>query len=171
MRALPILMATAMLAASAASLAAEPEIKRDTGTAQAIGVAHTLRSIPEACARLEGQFTGDAASPYQFVAVSISPQCQPRARFVEFDKANPSAATGWMFNDLIRVPNAACPSQQAVVRVWRKPAASASAPTLDAQGRARIYLDDAKQAAGAGKKMPALEMYAAQMKMEGDPCP
>jgi hypothetical protein len=171
MRVLPILLATGMLAASAATLAAGPEIQRDTGTAQAIGAAHTLRSIPEACARLEGKFTGDVASPYQFVAVRSAPQCQPRARFVDFDKANPSAATGWKFNDLIRVPNAACPSQQVVVHVWRKPAAAAAAPTLDAQGRARIYLDDAKQAAEAGRKMPALEMYAAQMKVEGSACP
>lgn len=171
MRVFPILLATATLAASAATLAAEPEIKRETGIAQAIGAAHTLRSIPEACARLEGKFTGDAAGPYQFVAVRSSPQCQPRARFVDFDKANPSAASGWKFNDLIRVPNAACPSQQAVVRVWRKPAATAAAPTLDAQGRARIYLEDAKQAAAAGRKLPAVEMYAAQMKVEGNACP
>ncbi len=171
MRDLPILLALALCAASTVSLAAEPEIKRDTGTAQAIGAAHTLRSIPEACARLEGQFTGDADKPYRFVAVRSSPQCQPRARFVDFDKVNPAPATGWKFNDLIRVPNAACPSQQAVVRVWRKPAAAAAAPRLDAQGRARIYLDDARQTAEAGRKMPALEMYAAQMKLEGGACP
>lgn len=90
---------------------------------------------------------------------------------MDFKQASPSAAGGWKLNDLIRVPNAACPSQQAVVRVWRKPAAAAAAPTLDAQGRARIYLDDAKQAAEAGRKMPPLEMYAAQMKVEGSACP
>lgn len=170
MRAIQLLLATAMMT-SLPVLAAEPEIKRATGTPQAVGAAHTLRSIPEACARLEGKFTGEASAPYQFAAVRSSPQCQPRARFVDFAKAAPSVEKGWKFNDLIRVPNAACASQQAVVRVWRKPAASSAVPTLDAQGRARIYLDDAKQAVAAGKKMPAVEMYAAQMKLEGKTCP
>ncbi len=30
-----------------------------------------------------------------------------------------------ILNDVLRVPNADCPAQQAVVRVWRKPAAGA----------------------------------------------
>lgn len=171
MRVIPVLLSCATLAASYPALAADPEIRRDLGTAQAVGAAHTLRSIPEACARLEGRFTGQAATPYQFVAVRSSTQCQPRARFVDFAKAAPSEASGWKFNDLIRVPNAACASQQAVVRVWRKPATAVAAPTLDAQGRARIYLEDAKRAASAGKKLPPVEMYAAQMKVEGKACP
>lgn len=170
MRATPLLLAAGMLAAGLPALAAEPEIQRDTGIAQAVGAPHTLRTIPEACARLEGKFTGQAATPYQFAAVRSSPQCQPRARFVDFKEASPSAAGGWKLNDLIRVPNAGCPSQQAVVRVWRKPAVTA-APTLDAQGRARIYLDDARQAAEAGRKLPPVEMYAAQMAVEGNACP
>lgn len=171
MHATPLLLATALLAAALPALAAEPEIKRDTGTPQAVGAAHTLRTIPAACVRLEGTFTGVAAAPYDFVVVRSSPQCQPRARFVDFAKAGASEAEGWKFHDLIRVPSAACPSQQAVVRVWRKPAAAAATPTLDAQGRARIYLDDAKQAAEAGRKMPAVEMYAAQLQVEGEACP
>ena len=68
----------------------QPEIQRAVGSPQAVGVAHTLRTIPEACARLEGQFTGGAASPYKFAAVRtsarslatrasgrISPACTP----------------------------------------------------------------------------------------------
>jgi hypothetical protein len=51
-----------------------------------VGAAHTLRQIPEACARLEGVFTGDAAEPYRFSAVRTSEQCQPRARFVDYAK-------------------------------------------------------------------------------------
>ncbi len=172
MRLIPPLFAATIAMACCPLLAAEskPEIQRNVGIAQAVGAAHTLRTIPEACARLEGVFTDDATKPYKFAAVRSSPQCQPRARFVDFAKAAPSAEKGWKFNDLIRVPNAGCPSQQAVVRVWRKPAASAAVPTLDAQGRARIYLDDAKQAVAVGKKMPAVEMYAAQMKLEGEAC-
>ena len=110
------------------------------------------------------------AEPACAIAMRTSPQCQPRARYVDFNKAKPSAAAGWKLNDLIRVPNAACPSQVAVVRVWRKPAAALT-PTLDAQGRARIYLDEAKQAAEAGAALPKVELYAAQMAMEGSACP
>ena len=110
--------------------------------------------------------TGQADDPYAFTVVRISPECQPRARFVDAAKAQPSQAKGWKFNDLIRVPNASCPSQQAVVRVWRKPVA-VQPPGLDAQGQSRIYLDEQRQAAAAGK-LAAVPMYAATMALEGD---
>lgn len=145
-----------------------PEIQRPPATAQAVGSVHTLRQIPEACARLEGAFTGDAAAPYRFAVVRTSPQCQPRARFVDFDKAKPSPAAGWKFNDLIRVPQAGCPARQAVVQVWRKPA-NVAPPKLDGQGQARIYLQDAKQQAGAGA-IPQVALFAARMQVEGPPC-
>ena len=165
------LFATSVFTVVAPLSAAEsaPEIQRDTGAPQAIGAAHTLRAIPEACARLEGVFTGDAAQPYKYAVVQTHPQCQPRARFVDFAKARPTAAAGWKFNDEIRVPSAACPSQRAVVRVWRKPADNK--PALDGQGSARVYLQDAKQDAAAGKQLPAIPMYAAEMKLEGKACP
>jgi len=129
---------------------------------------HTLRQIPEACARLEGVFTGDAAQPYRFSAVRTSPKCQARARFVDAAKVKPSEADGWKLNDLIRVPNAGCLTQLAVVRVWRHPA-NVTPPELDAQGRARIYLQDSVERAKA-KKLPAVPMYAASMAIEGMPC-
>ena len=66
------------------------------------------------------------------------------------------------------VPNATCPLQKAVVKVWRKPGASAT-PELDAQGSARIYLGDSKQAA-EGDKLAAIPMFAAAMTVEGGPC-
>lgn len=158
-----------LLAMAGAAIAAEPvpELQRAAGSAQAVGAAHTLRQIPEACARLEGVFTGDAAQPYKFAVVRSSPNCQPRARFVDFAKANPSEAAGWKFNDVIRVPSAACPAQQAVVRVWRKPVDAK--PQLDGQGQSRIYLEDAKQQAAAGK-IAQVPMYAAQMQVEGKAC-
>lgn len=146
----------------------QPEIQRDIGIAQAVGAAHTLRTIPEACARLEGVFTGVVTEPYKYSVTRTSAQCQPRARFVDFAKAAPTETAGWKLNDVIRVPNAACPSQQAVVSVWRKPADNA--PTLDGQGSARVYLQDAKAAAAAGKVLPSITMYAAQMKVEGEAC-
>lgn len=158
-----------LLTAAAPALAADPkpEITRDAVQPQQVGVVHTLRQIPEACARIEGAFTGDAAEPYRFAVVRTSPNCQPRARFVDAAKARPSQAEGWLFNDLIRVPSAGCASQQAVVRVWRKPVEQAV--QLDGQGQSRVYLDDAKQAA-AGGKLAAIPMFAAEMGVEGEGC-
>jgi hypothetical protein len=169
MRLIPTLLAAGLVVASSPVFAADPtsEIQRPLGTAQAVGAAHTLRTIPEACARLEGMFTADAAQPYKYAVVRTSPQCQPRARFVDFAKAKPSSAGGWKFNDVIRVPNAGCPSQQAVVRVWRLPADNT--PKLDGQGSARVYLQESKETAAAGK-LPPVTMYAAEMKVEGKAC-
>ncbi len=169
MRATP-LIAILTLAIAHPLLAAEPapEIKREAGTPQAVNALHTLRQIPEACARMEGMFTGNAAEPYKFALVRTSPNCQPRARFVEFAKAKPSEAGGWKFNDLIQVPSAACPSRKAVVRVWRKPA-DASPPELDAQGRSRLYLKEMQAAAKQGGYQP-IPMFAAEMKLEGQAC-
>lgn len=166
MRLLALLLVAATLPAIAADPA--PEIERGTAAPQAVNVVHTLRQIPEACARLEGMFTGDAARPYKFSAVRSSPRCQARARFVDADKARPSAATGWKFNDLIRVPNAACATQLAVVRVWRRPA-DVAPPDLDAQGRARIYLQESVERARANK-LPPVPLYAATMTIEGAVC-
>lgn len=169
MRAIP-LVATLLLAVCLPLSAADPvpEIKRDPGTPQAVGAVHTLRQIPEACARIEGQFTGRAADPYKFAVVRTSPGCQARARFVDAAQARPTEAAGWKFNDLIRVPSAACATQMATVRIWRKPA-NATPPKLDPQGRSRIYLKDATDKAKQGD-LGAVPMYAASMKVEGTPC-
>ncbi|HEY4555570.1 MAG TPA: hypothetical protein VIG68_03935 [Lysobacter sp.] len=156
----------AAFAASAADPA--PEIARAPGKPQAVGVAHTLRTIPEACARLEGAFTGDAAQPYRFAAVRTSPNCQPRARFVDAAKAKPSVAAGWVLNDVIRVPSAACFTQHAQVQVWRR-AGQGAPPALDGQGRSRVYLQDAKQQAAADRT-PPVPMFAAQLSIEGKSC-
>jgi len=144
----------------------KPEISRGPVQPQAPNAVHTLRQIPEACARLEGMFTGQADEPYAFTVVRISPQCQPRARFVDAAKARP-AENGWLLNDVIRVPNAACPSQQAVVHVWRKPVDKTV--KLDGQGQQRIYLEEQSQKAKAGQ-LDAVPMFAAQMKVEGAAC-
>lgn len=162
------LLMLAVLAPALPAFAAEaPELQRAVGAPQAIGAVHTLRQIPEACARLEGAFTGQVAEPYRFSAVRTSEQCQPRARFVDYSKAQPSADKGWKLNDVIRVPNATCPAQQAVVRVWRLPVNNAQA--LDGQGQSRIYLEEAKKQAAAGK-IPQVTMFAAQLQMEGKAC-
>jgi hypothetical protein len=168
MRVLSLLFFALSLPAAAAAAGPKPEVARDTGKPQAVGAVHTVRAIPEACARLEGMFTGDAAQPYRFAAVRTSPNCQARARFVDFAKARPSEAGGWKFNDEIRVPNAACPSQLAVVRVWRKPV-NVAPPKLDEQGRSRIYLQEAREQA-KHKGAPNVPMYAAEMRLEGKGC-
>ncbi len=164
-----ILLCVGLLAATSASAAdPKPEITRQTASPQAVGVAHTLRTIPEACARLEGRFTGDKAKPYAFAAVPSSARCKPRARLVDATGAKASVASGWVLNDLIRVPGASCPSQQAVVRVWRQ-ASKSKPPKLDAQGRSRIYLKDGLDAARDGQ-LAAIPVYAAAMTLEGIAC-
>ena len=166
----PHMVLTALLAASAGAQAADPapEIQRKPGAAQAVGALHTLRVIPEACARLQGQFTGNAATPYAFAAVRTSDRCGARAKLVDGANAKASVANGWVLNDVIRVPDAACPSRQAVVRVWRKDA-NVAPPTLDAQGRSRIYLKDSMDAARAGDLKP-IPVFAAVMTLEGLVC-
>jgi hypothetical protein len=161
------LLLLTLLPTFAATAAETPELQRTTSAPQALNTAHTLRQIPEACARLEGTFTGDAAQPYTFAVVRTSAQCQPRARFVDYTKAQPSEAKGWKLNDVIRVPSAACPAQQAVVRVWRLPVTQKI--ELDGQGQSRIYLEEAKKQAAAGT-IPQIPMFAAQMTMEGNAC-
>lgn len=110
---------------------------------------HTLRQIPEACTRIEGRFTGEAAQPYAMNLVRTSSVCQARAMFMDYDKVQPSEVKGWKLNDIIKVPSASCAGQQAVVQVWRKPAGQAL--KLDGQERARLYLQDAK-AQGPGRQ-------------------
>jgi hypothetical protein len=163
-----VLLPLCALSIGAYAAGPQPEIKREPYPAQAPGKVHTIRIIPEACVYLQGSFTTDAATPYRYGAARTGKRCQPRVRLVDPAKANPSIEAGWILNDLIRIPNAACTAQQAVIRVWRKPANNA--PQLDGEGRPRIYLEDAKRQAAAGKIAP-LPQYAAVLTMEGRSCP
>lgn len=163
-----LLCAGLLLAANASAADLKPEIQRQAASPQQVGTTHTVRTIPEACARLEGRFTGDQAKPYAFAAVPTSARCQPRARLVDATGAKASVANGWRLNDLIRVPSAGCPTQQAVVRVWRL-ASTAAPPKLDAQGRSRIYLKEGLKAAREGQ-LAAVPVYAAAMTLEGRAC-
>lgn len=158
------------MAIGAPALAADPtpEIHRDPATPQPPGVVHTLRQIPEACARIQGQFTGNASDPYKFELVRTSPNCAPRAKLVDAAKAKPSEGTGWKFNDLVRVPSTQCATRFAVVRVWRKPAHVAP-PQLDAQGKSRLYLEEQRKAAAAGQ-LADVPQYAVSTAVEGTPC-
>lgn len=164
-------MLACALVAALPALAADPvpEIHRDPATPQAPGVLHTLRQIPEACARVQGRFTGDPADPYKFELVRTSPNCSPRAKLVDAAKAKPSEAGGWKFNDLVRVPSTQCATRFAVVRVWRKPVEVAP-PALDAQGKSRLYLEEQRRRAAAGQ-LAAVPEYAVSTAVEGTPCP
>ena len=162
-------LSVAVLLSGGAAIAADPapEITRPASTPQANGVLHTVRQIPEACSRLEGTFTGTAAAPYTLNVVRTSATCQPRARFVDAATAKPDVTSGWKLNDVIRIPSAMCPAQQAVVRVWRKPVEQAVA--LDGEGQSRIYLADAKKDAAAARAVP-LPQFAQVMTVEGKAC-
>lgn len=164
------LLALATSAHAAGPLPADlkPEIQRKPAAAQQVGAAHTLRVIPEACVRLEGRFTGLPATPYHLTGVKTSERCQARAKMVDASIAKASVATGWALNDEIRVPSAACSTQQAVIRIWRKDA-KATPPKLDAQGRSRIYLKDGLDSARHGN-LGAIPIYAAGMALQGKAC-
>jgi hypothetical protein len=162
-----LLMLLTLLPLGALAEAAKPEIERPAAAAQAIATAHTVRQIPEACTRIEGRFTGDAATPYDMQLVRTNAQCQPRAVFLDFAKVAPSQAAGWKLNEVVRIPSASCSSQQALIEVWRKPAGQQVA--LDGQGRNRVYLEDAKLQAAAGR-LAALPAYSARLQVQGKPC-
>ena len=87
---------------------------------------------------------------------------------MDADKAGIPGKAGWILNDRIRVPSAACPSLQAVVEVWRRPG-EAAVPAKDGQGQARIYLREGIARARAGA-LAALPVYAVQLAVEGKPC-
>jgi hypothetical protein len=159
---LAVLFAVAAVALPLRAQSLQPERQRPVGAPQAPGAVHTVRTIPEACTRLEGVFTGDPAQPYRMQAVQTAPTCQPRARFLDAAQAQPAQASGWILNDVIRVPDAACPSSEAVVQVWRKPVDQAM--ERDGQGQVRIYLQDAQKQAAAGQMRP-LPQFSAVLAM------
>lgn len=160
-----LLLASLLLPVAAARAAEGPEIQRAAATAQADGATFTLRQIPEACVRLQGTFTG-ATPPVRLDVVPTRPGCQPRARFLGVADAAPPGA-GWRLNDLIRVPSAHCPGLTAVLTVWRRPGRGGTL-ALDAQGRARIVLEDAMHGSVPATGTP--EAYVAQWQVEGTPC-
>lgn len=163
---LPLLGLAGLPAASAATPAA-PEVRRDAPLpAQATGAAHTLRIIPETCHFLRGVFTGEPQTPYRVDAVARGGACQPRARIGRAEAA-PGGA-GWVLNDVLQVPHASCPSFTATVRIWRRSGGNAP-PAQDAQGRARLYLQDEKQRAQRGA-LAQLGEYVYVVAGEGVAC-
>ncbi len=95
-------------------------------------------------------------------AVRSQAGCRPRALFgMATSSAGPSE-NGWLLHDVIRIPNASCPSQLAVLRIWRHPG-NIQTPKVDVYGRSRIYLQDAMQ--DPAQNVPR---YAAHMQVEGE---
>jgi predicted outer membrane lipoprotein len=163
-----LLLACAFATTTAQAADPVPEVQRAPYPPKANGEVHTIRIIPEACVYLHGMFTGDKALPYRYGAKRNSARCQPRAQMADPAKATPSVASGWILNDIVRVPSAACLTQTAVIRVWRKPADNAPPPP-DAQGRSRIYLEEFKQRAAQGSLAPVTK-FAAVLSIEGATC-
>ena len=164
---IPLLASSlALFALTAQASEPQPEIRRAVGKPQAVGVLHTLRGFPEACTRIQGQFTGNAAKPYDFAVVPTGSRCQPRAKLVDAASVKPQGRPGWIYNDEVRVPSAACPSQQVVVRVWRS-TTTATPPKLDAQGRSRLYLKDSLAGMPDAANVP---VYAIEMGVAGKAC-
>lgn len=145
-----VLLATAL--ALVMPLRAQPQAEGPTprvGAPQAPGALHTVRQIPEACVRLEGRY---AAAGYDLQVVPVGGACQPRARFVDAARAQPSATAGWTLNDVVRIPEAACAGREAVVQVWRKAGGTVA---RDGQGQTRVYLEEGReQAASAAASLP-----------------
>ncbi len=159
-----VLLATA-LAVVVPLRAQEPAVR--VGAPQAPGAVHTVRQIPEACVRLEGRYAAaGAATPYVLQVVPLGGACQPRARYVGAEQAQPSAAAGWTLNDVVKIPEAACPGREAVVQVWRK--SGADAPARDGQGQARIYLEQGRGQAAAGASR--LPQYSAVLQAPQGAC-
>lgn len=161
------LMLSVMLPLPVWAAVPKAEMERPQAAPQRDGMVHTVRQIPEACTRIEGRFTGDAATPYDMQLRRSSPQCQARAVFLDFAKVTPRVASGWKLNEVVRIPSASCSSQLAVVEVWRKPAGQQV--SLDGQGKNRVYLEDAKAQAAAGR-LAALPAYAVHVTLQGTSC-
>lgn len=162
-----VLLATVIASTSVFAADPKPEIVRPVAKPQAVGVKHTVRVFPEACARISGMFTGKPAEPYAFAVTQTDPRCAPRAELVDAKKVKAATASGWTFHDQVKVPSAACSSQVATVKVWRD-SVKLAPPKLDAQGRSRVYAADAKAAKQPGAvKMPR---FAVAMSLEGLAC-
>lgn len=157
----------ACLPAAFAATPFTPEVRRDGPfPAQATGALHTLRIIPETCHYLRGRFTDDTQMPYQVDAVARGGSCQARARIAR--AATRPTGAGWLLNDVLQVPHAGCPGQQATVSIWRRSGGNAP-PAHDAQGRARLYLQDEKQRAQRGA-LAQLGEYVYVVASEGPAC-
>ena len=159
---LPVLILALPAAASGAVAGHRP-----AAAAQADGVAHTLRQIPEACVRVQGQFTGDAQRPYLMEVVPTAARCPRRAHFAGLARQVPDAGQQWQRDERITVPSARCPGLQVELTLWRRD--GAVAPPRDGQGRQRIYLEQVQQAT-AEATLAALPQWRASWKVQGQ-CP
>lgn len=165
----PLLLPALLLPGLAIAAEPTPEIQRPVSAPQADGRIHTVRVIPEACTRLEGRFTGNADEPYQMRPARSDANCQARVRLVDAATVNPERGGGWTYYDRIRIPRTSCPQQVAVVDLWKK-AGAVTTPQKDAQGRVRVYLQDAMDPAKVEAARAAMPQIALRLGVEGAPC-
>ncbi len=127
-----------------------PKSSRDTGKPQAVGERAYRARHPGGLRAAGGHVHRRCAQPYKFAAVRSSPNCQARARFVDFVKAT-AFGGGWLEVQR-RDPRTQCglSSLQAVVRVWRKPA-DVAPPNWMRRAVSRIYLQEAGEQAKTQK--------------------
>lgn len=157
-----LLMAVQPVAAAAAGTqAANP---RPAVQPQPDGGLHTLRQIPEACVRLQGQFTGLAQQPYALQVVPTSASCPRRAVFAGVSTQAP-AVPGWQPVEQLRVPSARCPGMVLVLQLWQLPGQVRRLPA-DAQGRERVYLEQVR-ATPAADSRALLPQWRASWQVQG----
>ena len=128
------------------------------------GVLHTLRQIPEACVRLQGQFTGQAQQPYALQVVETSLTCPRRAVFTGVSAQAPGEP-GWQPVEQLRVPSARCPGMVRVLDLWQLPGQVRRLP-VDGQGRERVYLEQAR-ATPAADSRALLPQWRASWQVQG----
>ena len=162
---LTLLMISTLLMAPA--LAAPPDTgrQRPPSRPQADGVWHTLRQIPEACARLQGRFTGQPELPYQLQAVAGSTHCRRRAVLLPLQQGAVDPGPSWVLDERIVVPSAACPGLAVELTLWRSNPVATSRPR-DAQGRERIYLQQVREQS-ASPRLAGLPQWRAHWQLQG----
>src|SRR3546814_16459418 len=106
MRSLAFLMLAATLIVPASARASDPapEIEREPAAPQQTGVLHALRPTPEACPRLQGEFSNHPAAPYRFAVVRTSAHLPPPARSHNAEAAQPTPPRRWITQHPLPLP-------------------------------------------------------------------
>lgn len=165
--ALPVAMVALLMAVqpvAAAAAGTQATNQRPAVLPQPDGVLHTLCQIPEACVRLQGQFTGQAQQPYALQVVPTTASCPRRAVFAGVSAQAP-AAPGWQPVEQLRVPSARCPGMVLVLQLWQLPGQARRLPA-DAQGRERVYLEQVR-ATPAADSRALLPQWRASWQVQG----
>ena len=159
-----VAMLMTSLPAAAVAVGSQTASPRPVVQPQPDGVLHTLRQIPEACVRLQGQFTGQAQQPYALQVVPTTTSCPRRAVFAGASAQAP-AEPGWQPVEQLRVPSAGCPGMVLVLQLWQLPGQVRRLPA-DGQGRERVYLEQVR-ATPAADSRALLPQWRASWQVQG----